>query len=167
MKITIYHEDKNNPVILEVPDEECAIWVEEDYQRRLSQAAPEEIPEILRRSAQEIMDEDYNKPNFNSHHKETRRHVSLEAMNQDSNLIPAASDVESEIFKEDYEALYRAISRLKPTQQELLRKVYWQERSQRSVAAEIGSGENSISKKLSRIYKKLERYLHEEQEIDL
>lgn len=167
MKITIYHEDKNNPVILEVPDEECAIWVEEDYQRRLSQAAPEDIPEILRRSAQEIMEKDYNKPNFNNHHKETRRHVSLEAMNQDGNLIPATSDVESEIFKEDYEALYRAISRLKPAQQELLRKVYWQERTQRSVAAEMGSGEDSVSKKLSRIYKKLERYLSEKREIDL
>lgn len=167
MKITVYYEDKNHPTILDVPDEDCAIWVEDDYQRRLSETSEEDKSSITRRSAQEIMEEDYNKPTFNNHHAETRRHVSLEAMNQDGNLIPGSTDIETDLFAEDYSALHRAISRLKPKQQELIRKVYWQKRTQRSVAAEMGSGEDSVSKKLSRIYAKLQKYLAEEQKQEI
>lgn len=72
MKITVYYEDKNHPTILEVPDRECEIWVEDDYQRRLAEA--EDKTAVERRTAQEIMDEDYNKPTFNNNQAETRRH---------------------------------------------------------------------------------------------
>ena len=78
MKITVYYEDKNNPTILDVPDVDCEIWIEEDYQRRLS--AVEDKSTVTRRTAQEIMDEDFNKPTFNSNQTETRRHVHLDAL---------------------------------------------------------------------------------------
>ncbi len=78
MKITVYYEDKNHPTILDVPDADCEIWIEDDYQRRLS--AAEDKSTVTRRTAQEIMDEDYNKPTFNSNQSETRRHVHLDAL---------------------------------------------------------------------------------------
>ena len=132
MKITIYYEDKNHPTILDVPDGECEIWVEEDYHRRLSSA--EDKASVTRRSAQEIMDEDFNKPSFNSHQRETRRHVSLDAFDPDGNHFAGAEDVEEEILKEDYSDLHRAISRLKPKQRDLIKKVFWEDIKQVEIA---------------------------------
>ena len=38
MKITVYYEDNRDRTTIEVPDEDCEIWVENDYQRRLAKA---------------------------------------------------------------------------------------------------------------------------------
>ena len=77
MKIKMYYEDKFRPMVLEVPDEECSVMVETDYQQRLEAAEDKSL--IERRSVQEIMDEDFSKPTFNRNHAETRRHVLLSA----------------------------------------------------------------------------------------
>ena len=58
MKITVYYEDNRVRTTIEVPDEDCEIWVESDYQRRL--AAAEDGETVYRRTPQEIMDEDFN-----------------------------------------------------------------------------------------------------------
>ena len=87
MKITVYYEDKNHPLILDVPDNDCEIWIENDYRQRLSRA--QDKASVTRRTAQEIMDEECNKPTFNSHQRETRRHVSLDALDLDGNLLIA------------------------------------------------------------------------------
>lgn len=78
MKIRIYHERKDEAIVLEVPDEECEIMVENDYRRCLGLA--EDKSSVQRRTAQEIMDEDFNKPTFNKNQAETRRHVLLSAL---------------------------------------------------------------------------------------
>ena len=36
MKITVYYEDNRDRTTIEVPDEDCEIWVENDYQQRLA-----------------------------------------------------------------------------------------------------------------------------------
>jgi len=61
MKIKVKYENYNenkDPITVEidVPDDECTVMVELDYQRRLSAAEDEEIVE--RRDAQTIMDEE-------------------------------------------------------------------------------------------------------------
>lgn len=58
MKITVYYEDKTHATTLEVPDADCEIWVETDYQQRL--AAAEDKSTVTRRSPQEIMDEEWS-----------------------------------------------------------------------------------------------------------
>lgn len=60
MKIKMYYEDKFHPTVLEVPDEECSMMVETDYQQRLEEA--EDKSQVIRRSVQEIIDEDFSKP---------------------------------------------------------------------------------------------------------
>lgn len=52
-------------MIPDVPGTGCEIWIEEDYRRRIS--AARDKSSVTRRTTQEIMDEDYNKPTFNSH----------------------------------------------------------------------------------------------------
>ena len=50
----MYYEDKNNVTIIDVPDEECAIWVESDYQRRL-ESAEDKQPKCLMNLHQKIL----------------------------------------------------------------------------------------------------------------
>ena len=100
MKITVYYEDKTCTTTLEVPDADCEIWVETDYQQRL--AAAEDKAAVTRRTPQEIMDEECNKPTFNSHQRETRRHVSIDALDPQGDTLQGTADVETGLFDDDY-----------------------------------------------------------------
>ena len=151
MKIYVYYEDKRHPIELDVPDAQCEIWIEEDYRRRLS--AAEDKSSVARRTAQEIMDEDFNKPTFNNNQTETRRHVSLDALNADGNLVAASESVEP-AEADRYEDLQRAISKLKPRQRELIRQV--------EIARAEGVSESAIAQRMAAIYARLKRFLTEE-----
>lgn len=160
MKITVYYEDKNHPTILDVPDADCEIWIEDDYQRRLS--AAEDKSSVTRRTAQEIMDEDYNKPTFNSNQRETRRHVSLDALDPLGDTLEGANDVESAVCEEDYSDLHHAISRLKPKQRDLIKKVFWEDIKQVEIAKSQGVSESAIAQRMAVIYTRLKKFLTQE-----
>lgn len=158
MKITVYYEEKNHPTTIEVPDEDCEIWIEDDYRRRLS--AAEDKSSIARRTAQEIMDEDYNKPTFNSHQRETRRHVSMDALDPEGQHISDGADVLAELIKrEGYEALYAALRKLQPQQQELVRQIFWEGVKQKDIAARDGVSERAITGRMKKIYAALKKSL--------
>ena len=158
MKITVYYEDRYDKTTIEVPDEDCEIWVEQDYQRRLEEA--EDKTAVARRTPQEIMDEDYNKPTFNSHQRETRRHVSFEALDPEGDKIDSGEDItDSIIHDEEMQALHRAIDKLEPQQKELLRKVFFEGVKPIDIAREEGIGRDAVSKRLSRIYSSLKKIL--------
>lgn len=75
MEIQIRYENINESkdpitVIIEVPDSDCTLMIETDYEERLANAADGE--EVSRRSVQEIMDEEFNKPLYNIWHREHR-----------------------------------------------------------------------------------------------
>lgn len=151
MKIRVYYEDKNSPIHLDITDQEALLWVETDYQRRLAEAGDKS--RVKRRTAQEIMDADYNKPTFNNNHAETRRHVSLQLLDPDGQHIPAKDSPQS------CPELYAAIKKLRPKQRELVRKVFFEGVSQREIAAEEGVTEAAISDRMSRIYARLKKNL--------
>ncbi|WP_201788821.1 hypothetical protein [Heyndrickxia oleronia] len=65
MKIRIMYDNK--PTYLEVPDEDFTLMIDADHEDRLSCAEDKET--ITRRSPQEIMDERFNKPDYNNWHK--------------------------------------------------------------------------------------------------
>ena len=159
MKITVYYEDKNHPTTIDVPDEDCEIWIEDDYQRRLS--AAEDKSSVIRRTAQEIMDEDYNKPTFNSNQRETRRHVSLNAFDPCGDTLVGAEDVANEVCREDYSDLRCAISRLKPKQRDLIKKVFWENIKQNEIAKVESVSEAAIAQRMAVIYKHLKEFLNE------
>lgn len=157
MKITVYYEDKSHPITLEVPDEECTVMVETDYRQRL--AVAEDKDAIMRRTMQEIMDEDFNKAAFNNHHAETRRHVSLTALDPKEKAIVGAMDVETDLLCEDYSNLYAAIQMLKPKQREILRKLFLEGMKQVEIAREMGLAKSTISERIDRIYLSLKKNL--------
>lgn len=115
MKITMYYEDKNHPTTLEIPDEECSVMVETDYQQRLAEA--EDKSQVNRRSVQEIIDEDFSRPTFNRNHIETRRNVLLSAYDPEGQSVEGMPDIQSELLdKDEYADLYHAIQKLRQKQ---------------------------------------------------
>lgn len=102
-----------------------------------------------------------NKPTFNSHQRETRRHVSLDALDADDNYIPGAEDVIPGFSEEEYADLYAAIRKLKPQQQKLLKKVFWEEMKQIEIARAEGVYWTAIQNRLVRIYARLKKLLEE------
>ena len=157
MKITVYYEDKYNRTEIEVPDEDCEIWVETDYQQRL--AAAEDKSSVTRRTPQEIMDAECNRPTYNNQQTETRRHVCLEALDPEGDHLAGTEDVETDLFDEDYADLYRAIEKLRPQQKELLRKVFWDGAKQAEIAREEGVHWTAIEGRLLRIFARMRKEL--------
>lgn len=95
MKIYVYYENNRKRTPIEVPDEECAAWVESDYQKRLANATDKSS--VIRRTPQKIMDEEFNRPTYNNQHAETRRHVSFDALDPMGDTVIGAEDVELDL----------------------------------------------------------------------
>ncbi len=76
MKIRVKYYDNNEskaPLTMDVDvtEGECKIMIERDYQQRKRTAAEGEP--VIRRSAQEIIDGEFNRPLYNDWHREHRR----------------------------------------------------------------------------------------------
>lgn len=159
MKINVYYEDKNRSITLDVPDNECEIWIETDYRRRLSEANTEDRPAVIRRSAQEIMDEECNKPTFNNNHAETHRHVSLNALDpEDKHLSTGSTEIES-IVIDNYPELHDAINQLKPKQRDLVYKMFFECIKQTEIAESEGVTESAITQRMDTALRKLKKIL--------
>ena len=65
----------------------------------------------------------------------------------------------------NYAELRDAIKQLQPQQQRLLRKVYWEGKTQRAVALEEGVKENSVSDRMKRAIASLKRILEKEKKL--
>ena len=157
MKITVYYEDKAHPVTLEVPDADCEIWVETDYQQRLAAATDKSA--VARRSPQEIMDEECNKPTFNSHQRETRRHCSYDALDPEDQKLVGSDDVDIGLPPDEFEELHRAIEQLKPRQREMLTKIFWEGMSQVDIAHADNVSQPAITQRMNTILAKLKKNL--------
>lgn len=156
MKITVYYEDHHDRAVIEVPDKDCEIWVETDYQQRL--AAAEDKCAVTRRTPQQIMDEECNRPTYNSHHAGTRRHIPLDALDPMGDTLIGEDGIDID----RYEDLYAAIEQLTPEQRKLVHRVFWEGVKQIEIAREEGVAEHVISKRMARIYSSLKRSLSRE-----
>ncbi|WP_069648958.1 RNA polymerase sigma factor [Caloranaerobacter ferrireducens] len=98
---------------------------------------------------------------YNSNRRETRRHNSLNAMQEQGiQLADTSADVESEVeLIERNDALYNAISKLQLQQRELIKKVYIEEKPIKEIAAEEVVSSPAISRRLNRIYEQLKKHL--------
>ncbi len=158
MKIRMYYESKldKDTIILEVPDDECAVLVENDYRQRLERARPEERDAVRRRDPQTIIDEEFNKQTFNSHHAEMRRHIAFDALDPEGKHLSDETDFTEEMLcSADMKRLHRAMKYLRPDQRELIRKAFWENKSQAEIARAEGVTEDAVRKRLVRIYKRL------------
>ena len=103
---------------------------------------------------------DLDRQEYNNDHKETRRHASLYELNLDDAYLPSDYNLEDEILrKEEIKELVKALEILSPEQLHLVKSVYFEGKSVNTVAAEIGIDQSSVSHRLMRIRKKLEKVL--------
>ena len=104
---------------------------------------------------------DLDRQQYNNDQKETRRHFSLDGMDYEGELFASAEDTERTVeHREDMARLYSAMEILSPSQRELVKKVYFEERTFASIAREEGVGESAIRDRMKRIHKKLEKNLN-------
>ena len=103
---------------------------------------------------------DLDRQQYNNDQKETRRHVSLDGMDYEGELFASVEDTEEEAERrEDMARLYFAMEALSPSQRELVKKVYFEERTFADIAREEGVDKSAISHRLERIHKKLKKIL--------
>ena len=99
---------------------------------------------------------DLDRQQDNNDQKETRRHVSLDSMDYEGELFASAEDTEGEAeHREDMARLYSAMEALSPSQRELMKKVYFEERKITDIAREEGVSHVAVRDRLERIYKKI------------
>lgn len=97
---------------------------------------------------------------YNNDHRETRRHMSLDGMDYEGALFAAPDNPAAElVWKEDATRLRQAMEALSPSQQELVRRVYFENEKITDIAREEGVDKSAISHRLDRIYKKMKKFL--------
>lgn len=168
MKIRVkYENDKENkdPITVEidVPDDECTVMVEMDYQKRLNEAEDDELVE--RRDAQTIMDEEFNKPLYNNWHKAHRHRGTVKKLfrkddedTDESDGIDTVADNSQEDERSrqyEYEALCQKIRAvLKPEFAEVIIAVCLDDMTPEEYAILTGAKRDAIYKRLQRAKKK-------------
>lgn len=104
---------------------------------------------------------DLDRQQYNNDQKETRRHFSLDGMDYEGELFVSAEDTEKAVeHREDMARLYSAMEALSPSQRELVKKIYFEERKITDIAREEGVSKQSVHERVQRALKKLEKNLN-------
>ena len=101
-----------------------------------------------------------NRIEYNDNHRETRRHVSLEAYDPYGALVKDDADLLQEVInKEEMDQLHQSVSQLTPAQRKLLMKKFWDGMKQIDIAKEEGVSKMAITKRLQTIKRRLKKIL--------
>lgn len=101
-----------------------------------------------------------NRIEYNDNHRETRRHVSLEAYDPYGALVRDNADPLQEVInKEEMDQLHQSISQLTPAQRKLLMKKFWYGMKQIDIAKDEGVSKMAITKRLQTIKRRLKKIL--------
>jgi RNA polymerase sigma factor (sigma-70 family) len=101
-----------------------------------------------------------NRIEYNDNHRETRRHVSLEAYDPYGALVKDDADPLQEVInKEEMDQLHQSISQLTPGQQKLIMKKFWDGMKQIDIAKDEGVSKMAITKRLQTIKRRLKKIL--------
>lgn len=96
----------------------------------------------------------------NNTRAETRRHVSLSELSYEGSLFDAGIDVPEAVWARiSADALRKALKKLPAAQRELIVQVYFQGRRPAEIARTEGVSRQSVSERLQRALKKLQKYL--------
>ncbi|HML68261.1 MAG TPA: sigma-70 family RNA polymerase sigma factor [Clostridia bacterium] len=98
---------------------------------------------------------------YNNTQKETRRHISLSAMEyEDERFAARDADVLEKVLRGiDAEALRRALPMLTPAQQKLVRHIFFLDERPCDIAQAEGVDQSAITHRLERIYRQLKKTL--------
>ena len=95
-----------------------------------------------------------------NHWKETRRHISLENLNENGIdfASPAADPLSVLIQQEDEKQIHNAIAALSDKQKRLVQAVFYEGKSLREIARQAGISHQALSKQLATVYKKIKKF---------
>lgn len=104
---------------------------------------------------------DLDRQKYNTNHKETRRHYSLDACQFEGADFAVEDEALAALFAEPTaaERLHTAIVKLKPEQQKLIRAIYFEGISVNDYAKLEGCNQSAISHRLQTARKKLKELL--------
>ena len=149
MQIKIRYD--NHFQTVEVTEQECANMIRADYEERLAAAADPST--VQPRTMQEIMDERFNKPEYNCYHKHHRNTCCLDAFEEDSTLLKDDEPLDMLLeSKELQHALRSAVKELQPQQQELVQRVFFNNERPSDIAKELGITKQAMNDRLNKIY---------------
>lgn len=96
-----------------------------------------------------------------NHWKETRRHISLEYLNDNGIDFesPAADPLSVLLQSEDEKQVHKAMAALSDKQRELLEKVFFKGMTLTAIAKEKGVSQPAITQQLATVLKKLKKFL--------
>lgn len=121
---------------------------------------PTGIKEIMVTEAEGKEIIELNRIEYNDNHRETRRHVSLDAYDPYGALVKDnANPLQKIINKEEIEQLHHSIGQLNPEQQKLLMKKFWDDMKQIDIAKEEDVSKMAITKRLQTIYRNPKKIL--------
>lgn len=96
----------------------------------------------------------------NNTRTETRRHISLSELSYEGSLFDAGIDVPEAVWARiSAETLREALQKLPASQRELIVQVYFQGWRPAEIARTEGVSRQSVSERLQRALKKLQKYL--------
>ena len=98
---------------------------------------------------------------YNNNRRETRRHYSIDAMQEEGlQTIDLSIDIEAAVEEQEMsQDLHKALMELLPQQRELIHKIFYEGMSIAQIARDDGVSESAIRDRINRIYKKLKKYL--------
>lgn len=131
-----------------------------DGSMRIKLHQPTGIKEITVTEAEGKEIIELNRIEYNNNHRETRRHVSLEAYDPYGVLVKDNADpLQEAINKEEMEQLHHSINQLKPEQQKLVMKKFWNDIKQVDIAKDNRVTKMAITKRFQTIYRRLKKNL--------
>ncbi len=131
-----------------------------DGSMRIKLHQPTGIKEITVTEAEGKEIIELNRIEYNNNHRETRRHVSLEAYDPYGVLVKDNADpLQEAINKEEMEQLHHSINQLKPEQQKLVMKKFWNDMKQVDIAKDNRVTKMAITKRFQTIYRRLKKNL--------
>lgn len=103
---------------------------------------------------------DLDRQDYNTDHKESRRHCSLEAYNLDDGLLPSDENVEQRILQAERDGqLYDALARLDADQRELIVALYFKKVKAADFAKQKGVSPSAITQRKATALKNLKKLL--------
>ena len=147
-----YYDDRNQ-LNMEISDAK-------DGSMHIRLHQPTGIKEITVTEAEGKEIIELNRIEYNDNHRETRRHVSLQAYDPYGTLVKDDADPLQEVInKAEMDQLHQSISQLTPAQQKLLMKKFWVGMKQIDIAKDEGVSKMAITKRLQTIKRHLKKIL--------
>jgi len=114
-----------------------------------------EVTQEFARAFEQLKEEEKN-----NERRETRRHLSLEALTEEGFQVEdPKADIEDQLYRKlENNALLSAIKSLDPNQKWLIEQVFFLNRTQKDIAKELGVCKQAVNNQILRILKKLKKF---------